>query len=111
MDEIDLKQMEQILLKRKCELTQNLENLKESAKPVDLNSPHGRLSRQDALQHQQISLNGKKKVELELRQLEQALERIKDESYGYCLRCEAPILKKRLLAKPESPFCTDCSAA
>ncbi|MEE2744866.1 MAG: TraR/DksA C4-type zinc finger protein [Bdellovibrionota bacterium] len=25
-----------------------------------------------------------------------------------CLKCDEDILEKRLLARPEGPFCTDC---
>ena len=96
------------LQQRESELKDILESLKESAKPVDLNNPIGRLSRMDALQHQQMSLHSKKQTDLALEQVKQAYERLKEETYGYCVLCEEEIGKKRLQAKPETPLCIEC---
>lgn len=97
-----------ILRTRKQELSENLLSLKESAQPVDLNDPIGRLSRMDAIQHQQITLNNKRQIELNLKQVDQAMIRLKNDEYGICLSCEDEIEEKRLLAKPEAPFCIKC---
>lgn len=98
----------QILLKRKEELLESQLSLSESAKPVDLNDPIGRLSRMDAIQQQQMILNAKKQNELNLQLVDAALERLEKGIYGYCLNCEEEIAPKRLLAKPEAAFCTKC---
>lgn len=37
-----------------------------------------------------------------------ALERIEDEIYGLCLRCEEPISERRLRAIPWAPYCVEC---
>ncbi len=98
----------QILLKRKENLLEALEEIKASARPVDLNDPIGRLSRMDAIQQQQMALNAKKQIEINLDLVEQAIERFKKNEYGICLSCEGPIEEKRLIARPEAPFCTKC---
>jgi DnaK suppressor protein len=97
-----------ILNKRLKELEDKLESYKESAKPVDLNEPTGRLTRMDAIQQQQMVLNAKKQTELDIQLTKQAMKRLADDEYGICLRCEEEISEKRLLAKPEAPFCTNC---
>ncbi len=97
-----------LLSERYNELQENLKALEESAKPVDLNMPIGRLSRMDEMQQQQMALNAKKQIQLNLELLEQAQKRLDQGDYGICLKCEEEISEKRLKAKPETAFCTDC---
>ena len=107
---MDIKKYEGLLIKKRRETEAFLERLKESSKPVDLNDPIGRLSRMDAIQQQQMSLESKNRALLTLKQIDAALGRFKDDSYGVCLKCEEEISEKRLMAKPESPFCSLCQS-
>ena len=93
---------------RKEELKETLASMKESSRPVDLNDPIGRLSRMDAIQQQQMALNARKQMEINLQLVDAALDRLEKGEYGYCLQCEDEIDHKRLLAKPEAAFCTKC---
>ena len=43
-----------------------------------------------------------------LNQINNALDRITDGDYGYCLSCGNPIGKKRLEARPMASECIDC---
>lgn len=43
-----------------------------------------------------------------LRNLEGALQRINDDTYGYCTECKEPIAKARLEAVPHARMCVDC---
>jgi len=99
---------EKLLKDRKKEIQDSLESIEQSAKPVDLGQPIGRLSRMDAIQQQQMALNAKKQLETNLALVTQALQRLKSGDYGICLSCEEEIDEKRLIAKPEAPFCTKC---
>ena len=110
MSEVDTTYFKKRLLAKKSEVETTLSSLNESAKPVDLENPIGRLSRMDAIQQQQMSLHAKQRAELELQQIESALKRIDDDEYGICLKCEEEISAKRLEAKPETPFCVDCQS-
>lgn len=47
-------------------------------------------------------------LEKELRDVNKALERIKQDNYGTCKYCEKPIDEKRLLARPTSSACVSC---
>lgn len=40
-----------------------------------------------------------------------ALERIRDGTYGYCLRCRKPVPAERLEAVPEAELCVPCEEA
>jgi DnaK suppressor protein len=46
-----------------------------------------------------------------LAQVEEALQRIADGTYGICAVCGAPIAEGRLEARPWTPFCIDHAAA
>ena len=43
-----------------------------------------------------------------LKSIRAALDRIEDEIYGVCLRCEEPIPEKRLQAIPWASYCVGC---
>lgn len=43
-----------------------------------------------------------------LEQIKHAIERIDDESYGYCEECEEKISKPRLIALPFTRLCINC---
>ena len=43
-----------------------------------------------------------------LRQIQDALVRIGDQSYGICQECETPISTKRLEAVPWATYCVQC---
>lgn len=44
----------------------------------------------------------------ELRQIGAALQRLRGQEYGQCLRCGEPIAFERLLYQPEALRCLDC---
>ncbi len=43
-----------------------------------------------------------------LKQVQSALGRIEDESFGVCLRCDEPIPERRLRAVPWAAYCVPC---
>ncbi len=47
-------------------------------------------------------------LELKLRDINFALEKIEKGTYGKCEKCGKEISKERLLAIPEAKFCLDC---
>jgi DnaK suppressor protein len=49
-----------------------------------------------------------KQQKQELKEIEEALERIKQGTYGICEMCDEMIALGRLKAKPFAKFCTDC---
>lgn len=46
----------------------------------------------------------------ELKNLERALQRMKDGEYGYCIDCDEPIALARLQAYPTAVRCISCQA-
>jgi RNA polymerase-binding protein DksA len=45
----------------------------------------------------------------QLKELDKALTRIDDRSYGFCTRCGRPIARERLEARPVAELCIDCA--
>ncbi len=43
-----------------------------------------------------------------LLQIDEALDRIDEGTYGMCTSCSAPMAEKRLMAVPWTPYCIDC---
>jgi RNA polymerase-binding transcription factor len=43
-----------------------------------------------------------------LLQIDDAIARIDDGSYGFCINCGQPMAEKRLTAVPWAPYCVDC---
>jgi DnaK suppressor protein len=108
MKENDIENYKNLLEQKFKETLDSLNSFKESAAPVDLNEPMGRLSRMDAMQQQQMNLAAKKRLEITKEQIEQALKRLQQDEYGICVSCEEEISTKRLIAQPHTPFCNSC---
>ncbi|NNE58155.1 MAG: TraR/DksA family transcriptional regulator [Hellea sp.] len=45
----------------------------------------------------------------EARAIMAAMSRIKDGTFGTCMKCEIPISEERLDLVPHTPFCRDCA--
>ncbi len=70
----------------------------------------GRLSRMDALQVQAMAKASRQRRAAQLREIDAAIRRIDDGSYGDCERCEEPINPRRLDADPTARLCIDCAS-
>jgi len=82
----------------------------EAAQTVELDQTRvGRLSRMDALQSQAMSVEAQRRRRIEVQQIEAALCRIDDGSYGECLRCGEAIALKRLQVSPMATLCLKCA--
>lgn len=47
----------------------------------------------------------------EIRRIRAALQRLRDGSYGVCVRCGEDIAPERLDVLPDTPLCRSCAAA
>lgn len=82
----------------------------QAARTVELDQAKvGRLSRMDALQAQAMSLESKRRREINLQKIDAALGRINDGEYGRCLDCDQPIALRRLEFDPAATRCIQCA--
>ena len=77
--------------------------------PVAVDGKMGRISRNDAMQVQQMALEMKRRREERLLRAQVALQRIEDGTYGLCGRCQNAIGVDRLDAFPDVVLCVRCA--
>ena len=83
----------------------------DAAKIVEVDQSRvGRLSRMDALQGQAMSLEAKRRRELELQRISAALQRLEQGEYGHCVQCGESIATKRLELDPAASLCIKCAS-
>ncbi len=92
----------------KRELVALLESNRDGIKPVDLDTPIGRLTRIDAMAQQKMAQASRSLQQQRLSLIEAALKAYDDGEYGTCRVCFDAIEWKRLEARPETPFCIRC---
>ncbi|GAA0426519.1 TraR/DksA C4-type zinc finger protein [Cocleimonas flava] len=105
-----LNNFKQRLLKLQQGLHELEEEFAQSGETVilDQNSV-GRLSRMDAMQSQQMSLEASRRREMQADNIEGGLRRIESGQYGFCFYCEEAIDIKRLDADPTYTRCLKCA--
>lgn len=80
------------------------------ARPVELDQSRvGRLSRQDALQSQALSVAALERNRVHINRLRTALKRIDSGDYGWCQECGREIPEGRLNIDPAAEHCVACA--
>lgn len=110
LDDAQLEELAARLGEVRAALEATLGLTREQARPVDLDSPIGRLSRVDAMQQQAMAQASRRRHEERLEQIDAAQLRLSRGTYGDCVRCDEPIGFRRLMARPETPNCVACQA-
>ena len=109
-NKIDKKAFMLRLKKMRKEVKIISEVTEESRQPVELDQTAvGRLSRMDALQSQAMQIETERRRIIGIQRIDSALQRIKDEEYGFCTGCGYEIEPKRLENDPTIPTCIDCA--
>ena len=111
MKKDQLKRFQQILLKQKLELTTNVsDEEREGRDAVSVEAKDfGDMATESSGQEMAFAISdaGRK----HLRDIEEALLRIRDGNYGVCERCSKPIDGTRLEAVPQARMCISCQEA
>ena len=101
----------QLLEALKAELEQQLADAGGISGTVELDQARvGRLSRIDALQHQAMAKEQRRRAQVRLERVCARLAEAEadDPDFGLCRDCFEPIPWPRLEAIPDAIFCTDC---
>ena len=64
---------------------------------------------QTQAQQQQMAQATARIVDIERQRIQQALKRIKEDNFGYCLICDEEMSEKRLNFDPSLPICVECA--
>lgn len=87
-----------------------IDESKEYRAPVELDQQSvGRLSRMDAMQQQAMAQDINRRRLARKVAIEQALSRIRDGEYGYCIECGEPVGVARLNVDPVFATCVRCA--
>lgn len=81
----------------------------EDTKPISPDVSIGRLSRLDSMQMQQMALDARRRQQLLLTRLEEALKRLNQGTFGQCLQCRQDIAEERLRYQPDAVLCMRCA--
>lgn len=98
-----------LITKRLGALEQELAELADSTAAISPDVSIGRLSRLDAMQHQQMALAGRRRLEEERSRLHEAERRILQGAFGRCLLCANDIATERLEHQPDAVTCVPCA--
>ena len=83
--------------------------LEEATQPIAPSVALGRLTRMEAIGEKSVNEARHANVKQRLERLENAFTRMKEGSYGVCIRCQKEIPYGRLSAVPESLLCVPCA--
>ena len=109
IDEIEVESLLEKLHSLRHELDEEIDSLQKESQPVQLDQQaFGRVSRGEALQQQSMAKANLAQCQERIRQIDEALQKIDAEDYGYCDACGERIALARLNARPESPLCISC---
>lgn len=103
-----LQELRDLLKATEAELRASLDDAAGAASPVSPDNAIGRLTRQDAMQAQQMALEIRRRNQTRLQQIELAIGRMGRGDYGMCVRCEQEIPLARLRVRPEAQVCVRC---
>ncbi len=107
---MDHRKARDILIARRDELQALSAGSADQRETVTLDQQSvGRLSRMDALQQQAMAQATERQRAAELIKIDQALERISEGEYGYCVECGEDIPAKRLEIDPAASQCIRCA--
>ena len=119
MKKADLKKFETLLLEKRAQLIEELGLLKKNALDSTLKETTGDLSSYsyhmadqgtDAMEREKAFLFASKTGRL-LYHIDEALRRLRSNTYGVCSECGKPIDMARLEAVPHARMCIECKEA
>ncbi len=116
MSKKDLKKYKELLLKERERIGGELSHITKDALKQSQRDAAGDLSGYSYHMADMASDNYEREFSLSratdeqkiLYSIDEALKRIEDGTYGYCIQCEKAIPKKRLKALPHTELCIDC---
>ena len=116
MNKKELERFKKLLLKKREDLTSEIEHVTKDTLSKSQREASGDLSGYSFHMADQATDNYEREFSLNLASdsqkvvyaIDEALNKIKDKSYGRCSQCSKEISRKRLRAVPFATHCIDC---
>ncbi|PLX21496.1 hypothetical protein C0584_02400 [Candidatus Parcubacteria bacterium] len=116
LSKTEIKEIKEELLKRKGQILSDLQGIstkEQSDTDDDYKATFPEYGAKDDENAQEINeystnLATEQVLETTLKDINKALERIEEGTYGFCKYCNEPIGKKRIQARPVASSCIEC---
>ncbi len=108
-DDVDVNEAKQVLEQRRTELVERRNRIERHTRHRDEPLPPDFAEQAVELENGETLVALDREVNAELREIERALRRIQDGSYGECTTCGEAIQNGRLQALPYASLCIDCA--
>jgi len=118
MNKKDLEYFKQLLLKKRKEMSDHMESIKENEMDTTVKEASGDHSSYafhmadqgtDAMEREKSFFYAQRDGRL-LYHIDQAMERMENKTYGNCHSCNEPISRDRLEAVPHARLCIQCKS-
>jgi DnaK suppressor protein len=90
-------------------LEKQVQQYTELTQPISPENAIGRVSRMDAINNKSVIENVLRKAKERLHQLKMVIDKINDDNFGICRKCQEEIPLQRLMIRPESSLCVKCA--
>ena len=108
LDKKTLQRFKKILLKEREEIIGGVKQTLESSKEIGQDGIQDLGDEAANIYNKQILLSLTENERLRLQELDEALDRIANQTYGICEECGGPIGMKRLEVRPIAKYCVPC---
>jgi DnaK suppressor protein len=108
LDKKAIERFKKLLLKEREEIMGDVKQIYESSQEVGQDGIQDIGDEAANVYNKQILLTLNENERLRLKEVDEALDRIKQGSYGTCEECGEPIGLKRLEVKPVAKYCVPC---
>ena len=108
LDKKTIERFKKILLKEREEIIGDVKQIYESSQEVGQDGIQDIGDEAANVYNKQILLTLNENERERLREVDEALDRIKTKTYGTCEECGEPIGMKRLEVKPVAKYCVPC---
>lgn len=108
LDRKTVERLKKILLKEREEIIGDVKQIYESSQEVGQDGIQDIGDEAANVYNKQILLTLNENERMRLREVDEALDRMKTGTYGTCEECGEPIGLKRLEVKPVAKYCVPC---
>ncbi|HEX7036895.1 MAG TPA: TraR/DksA family transcriptional regulator [Pseudomonadales bacterium] len=106
---MDLDEIKAVLERRRAELVERRERIARHTRHRDEPLPPDFAEQAVELENGETLVALDREVNSEIREIDQALRRLEEGTYGECAECGEPISEQRLKALPFARLCIDCA--